>query len=116
MRHRINRLIAGKRTSQGKMLQKNIASSLILHNKIVTTTKKARLARSLVERVITLSQKSDLHSQRRIGDLLKNKEAAKKVRVELSKKYKDKPGGYSRILKLDKRLGDNANMVQIELI
>jgi len=116
MRHRKSKLKAETRTSRGKMLQKSLTASLILHGKIITTEKKAKLAQSLVSKIITISKKADLNSKRQIRDLLRNKEAEKKVYSELGKKYKDKPSGYTRVLKLNKRSGDNASMVQIELI
>ncbi|MBU1177739.1 50S ribosomal protein L17 [Patescibacteria group bacterium] len=117
MRHRKNkRKIGAKANSQNKLLYRNLTASLILNEKLKTTTKKARLLQPIIEKLITLSRQSDLSTKRRLQSLLNNKTAEKKLKTELSKKYKNKPGGYTRILKLDRRQGDGATMVQIELL
>jgi large subunit ribosomal protein L17 len=81
----------------------------------VTTDRKAKLVRSLVEKVITVGKEESFNSKRRIHDLLSHEEAEKKV-GELGKKYKERKGGYTRILKLGRRMGDNARLVQLELV
>lgn len=117
MRHRKNkRKIGVKAARQTGSLYRNLAISLILHEKVKTTTKRAKLVQPLVEKMLTLSRKNDLITKRRLHDLLKNKEAEKKLRTDLGKKYKDRKGGCTRILKLGRRQGDGAELVQIELL
>ncbi|MFH2105518.1 MAG: 50S ribosomal protein L17 [Parcubacteria group bacterium] len=118
MRHRKNkRKIKGKATTgRENLVFRNLAASLLINEKVKTTTKKARLVQPLVEKIITISRQSDLSTKRRLHDMLRSKEAEKKVQTELSKKYKDRKGGYTRILKLGCRQGDGATMVQIELV
>jgi len=95
---------------------KNLASSIIIYEKVKTTEAKAKTVKPLLEKIITTSIKGDLASRRELIRLLPQKMAVKKAMESLAVKYKDRRGGYSRIIKLGKRLGDNASMVQIELV
>ena len=94
----------------------NMASSLILHKRIKTTTAKAKALRMYVEPLITKSKDDSTHSRRVVFSYLKDKVAVNELFREVSSKIADRPGGYTRILKTGNRLGDNADMCIIELV
>jgi large subunit ribosomal protein L17 len=116
MRHRksINHL--GRTSAHRKAMLSNMASSLILHKRITTTTAKAKALRSYIEPLITKSKDDTTHSRRVVFSYLKNKYAVSELFREVSPKIIDRPGGYTRILKTGSRLGDNAEMCIIELV
>jgi large subunit ribosomal protein L17 len=116
MRHRKKGKKLGRKTGQRQALLKSLAVNLILNNKIKTTQDKARLARPFVEKVITLAKEKSLNSKHRIHDLITNDAAEKKLAKELAVKFKDRKCGYTRIVKLGERKGDNALLVQIEFV
>jgi ribosomal protein L17 len=94
----------------------NMASSLILHKRITTTTAKAKALKSYVEPLITKSKEDSTHSRRVVFSYLKDKEAVSELFREVSVKIADRPGGYTRILKTGNRIGDNAEMCILELV
>ncbi len=94
----------------------NLTASIIMYEKVKTTEAKAKAVRPLVEKVITLAIKGGLNNRRDLIRLLPQKLAVKKCMEVLSLKYKNRRGGYCRITKLGARQGDNANIVQIELV
>jgi large subunit ribosomal protein L17 len=94
----------------------NMASSLILHKRIITTTAKAKALKTYVEPLITKSKEDSTHSRRVVFSYLKDKEAVSELFREVSVKIADRPGGYTRILKTGNRLGDNAEMCVLELV
>jgi large subunit ribosomal protein L17 len=94
----------------------NMASSLILHKRINTTLAKAKALRKYVEPLITKSKEDTTHSRRTVFSYLKDKEAVTILFREVSGKVADRPGGYTRIIKLGNRQGDNAEMAMIELV
>jgi len=94
----------------------NMATSLILHKRITTTLAKAKALRVYVEPLITRSKEDTTHSRRVVFSHLQSKEAVTELFREISMKVADRPGGYTRILKLGQRLGDNAEMAMIELV
>lgn len=94
----------------------NMASSLILHKRITTTVAKAKALRSYVEPLITKSKVDETHARRIVFSYLKDKEATTELFREVSPKIADRPGGYTRIIKLPTRLGDSADMAMIELV
>jgi len=116
MRHRI----AGKKLSlnhnQRKALFKNLINSLIIHGQIKTTEAKAKVIRRLVEKLITKGKKQTLHARRLIAAFLQNKKAVNKIVDELAPLFKKRRGGYTRIIRLGERKGDNAPMVKLELV
>jgi large subunit ribosomal protein L17 len=116
MRHLrvINHL--GRTSSHRKAMMANMATSLILHKRITTTTAKAKALRTYVEPLITKSKDDSTHSRRVVFSYLKDKEAVSVLFREISPKIAERPGGYTRILKTGKRLGDNADMCIIELV
>jgi large subunit ribosomal protein L17 len=116
MRHQrvINHL--GRTSSHRKAMLANMASSLILHKRITTTTAKAKALRTYVEPLITKSKEDSTHSRRMVFSYLKDKEAVAELFREVSPKIAERPGGYTRILKIGNRIGDNAEMCVLELV
>jgi large subunit ribosomal protein L17 len=94
----------------------NMATSLILHKRIATTTAKAKALRTFVEPLITKSKEDSTHSRRVVFGYLKDKEAVAELFREVSPKIAERPGGYTRILKTGHRIGDNADMCILELV
>ena len=116
MRHRkkINHL---SRTSEHRnAMLGNMAASLIVHKRITTTTAKAKALRTFVEPIITRSKEDTTHSRRMVFKDLRDKYAVTELFREVASKVAERPGGYTRIIKLDNRLGDNADMCIIELV
>jgi large subunit ribosomal protein L17 len=116
MRHgkKFNHL--GRTASHRKAMLANMACSLIEHKRITTTLAKARELRKYVEPLITKSKADDTHNRRTVFAYLKQKEAVAELFREVAPKVADRPGGYTRIIKLGNRLGDNAEMAMIELV
>jgi large subunit ribosomal protein L17 len=94
----------------------NMATSLILHKRITTTTAKAKALRTYVEPLITKSREDSTHSRRVVFSYLKDKTAVAELFRDISPKIGERPGGYTRILKLGNRIGDNADMCILELV
>lgn len=94
----------------------NMATSLILHKRITTTTAKAKALRSYIEPLITKSKNDSTHSRRMVFSYLKDKDAVAMLFREVSPKIAERPGGYTRILKTGNRIGDNADMCILELV
>jgi large subunit ribosomal protein L17 len=116
MRHgkTINHL--GRTASHRHALLSNMASSLILHKRITTTVAKAKELRKYVEPLITKAKDDTTHSRRVVFSYLQNKDSLKVLFGEVAEKIANRPGGYTRILKLGNRLGDNADTCIIELV
>jgi len=116
MRHlnAINHL--GRKSADRKALLANMASSLILHKRITTTTAKARALRRYVEPLITKSKDDSTHSRRVVFSYLEDKNAVSELFREVAPRIAARPGGYTRILKTGNRLGDSAEMCIIELV
>ncbi len=116
MRHRKNFNHLGRTSAHRKAMLSNMASSLIIHKRIRTTVAKAKALRVYVEPLITKSKDDSTHSRRVVFSHLQNKEAVSELFREISPKVADRPGGYTRILKLGNRFGDAAEMCYIELV
>ncbi len=117
MRHgkKINHL--GRTSSHRKAMLSNMAASLILHKRIQTTTAKAKALRKYVEPLITRSKGGTQNDQRVVFSYLQNKEATKELFNEVARKVGERPGGYTRIIKLSlSRLGDNSDVCFMELV
>jgi large subunit ribosomal protein L17 len=116
MRHLrvINHL--GRKSAHRKSMMANLASSLILHKRITTTTAKARALRRYVEPIITKSKDDSTHSRRLVFSQLENKDAVSELFREIAPKIAERNGGYTRILKLGNRPGDAAEVCMIELV
>ena len=116
MRHRVAGRKLGRTTDHRRALYRNLVTDLLKYEKITTTEAKAKEVCSLAEKMITLGKKSGLHSYRQALSFLMDKKVAEKVFAELAQRYRERPGGYTRIIKLEPRLGDSAPMVQLELV
>ena len=116
MRHgkKVNHL--GRTDSHRKAMLANMASSLILHKRITTTLAKAKALRGYVEPILTKSKSDTTHSRRTVFSYLQDKETVTVLFREVAEKIANRPGGYTRIIKLENRLGDNAEMALIELV
>jgi large subunit ribosomal protein L17 len=116
MRHgkKINHL--GRTAPHRKAMLANMASSLLIHKRISTTLAKAKALRTFVEPLLTKSKEDTTHSRRTVFAYLKDKNAVAELFRDISVKIADRPGGYTRIIKLPNRLGDNASMAFIELV
>ena len=116
MRHnkKINHL--GRTNTHREAMLSNMASSLVKHKRIFTTLAKAKALRKMVEPLITKSKDDTTHSRRMVFKALQDKQAVTELFQEISQKVADRPGGYTRIIKLPNRLGDNAVMCFIELV
>lgn len=116
MRHgkKVNHL--GRTNSHRKAMLGNMATSLILHKRITTTLAKAKALRVYVEPIITKSKNDTTHSRRTVFSYLQDKDAVTILFREIAEKVATRPGGYTRIIKMENRLGDNAEMAMIELV
>ena len=116
MRHgkKINHL--GRQTAHRKAMLANMACSLIEHKRINTTVAKAKALKQFVEPMITKSKSDTTHNRRIVMSRLRQKEAVTELFRDVATKVGDRPGGYTRIIKLGNRLGDNADMAMIELV
>ncbi|MFH1662078.1 MAG: 50S ribosomal protein L17 [Candidatus Falkowbacteria bacterium] len=116
MRHRNSIKTLGRKKAPREMMLRNLASSILIYEKVKTTETKAKIVRSLVEKMITMAKKGDLTARRKLIETLPQKMAIKKSMEILGERYKDRKGGYTRIVKLGARQGDGAEIVQIELV
>ncbi len=116
MRHgkKVNHL--GRQTAHRKAMLANMACSLIEHKRINTTVAKAKALKQFVEPLITKAKNDTTHNRRIVFSRIRQKEAVTELFKEVSVKVGDRPGGYTRIIKLGNRLGDNADMAMIELV
>ena len=116
MRHKKNFNHLGRKTGHRKAMLSNMATSLIMHKRIETTTAKAKALKRYVEPLITKSKDDSTHARRVVFSYLQDKDAVTELFREVSVKVADRPGGYTRIIRLGNRLGDNADMCLIELV
>ncbi len=116
MRHKKSFNHLGRKSAHRKAMLANMAASLIMHKRIKTTTAKAKALRSYVEPLITKSKDDSTHSRRVVFSYLQNKYAVSELFREVATKVAERPGGYTRILKTENRLGDNAEICVIELV
>ena len=116
MRHRKKGKILGRKIGPRKALLRSLTLGLVLNEKITTTQAKAKAAKPIIERLISRSRENNLNNYRRIDSFLQNREAVKKMMEQIGPRYKDRPGGYLRIIKLGQRKGDAADMVVLELV
>jgi large subunit ribosomal protein L17 len=116
MRHRKSGRTLGRKSAHRKAMYKNMAASLIEHETIRTTLPKAKELRRVVEPLITLSKEDGVARRRLAFDRLRDKKAVGKLFNELGPRFKDRPGGYLRILKIGFRPGDSAPMALVQLL
>lgn len=99
-----------------EMMLRNLASSVIIYEKVKTTEAKAKVVRSLVDKIVTIAKKDDLASKKRLIEIMPQPLAVRKAIEVLGKRYKDREGGYSRLVRIGSRQGDAAEIVQVELV
>ncbi|MEI7498496.1 MAG: 50S ribosomal protein L17 [Candidatus Falkowbacteria bacterium] len=116
MRHRNKNVILDREKAPRELMLRNLASSIIMYEKVKTTEAKAKAVKPLLEKMITKAKTGDLASRRNLIATLPQTLAVRKAMEVLADRYKERPGGYSRIIKLGSRKGDGAEMVQIELV
>ena len=116
MKHNIKHRKLNRTSSHRKALLMNMSNALIKHEQITTTLPKAKELRPFVEKVITLGKKGDLSSRRKAMSILQDEKMTKKIFDILADRYSERNGGYTRIIKLGNRYGDNAPTAVIEFI
>ncbi len=116
MRHRSAHRKLGRKTEHRMSLLRNLAASLISHGRIHTTEAKAKELRPFVEKLVTLGKRDSLHARRHALSILPRREVVTKLFSDVSPRFSERPGGYTRILKLAHRLGDGASMAFIEFV
>jgi len=116
MRHKIAGRKLGRNPSHRRAMLRNLVTSLLEHERLVTTLPKAKEVRPLVEKMITLGKRDTLHARRQVKAYLLSDEVAKKVFDTIAPRFSDRPGGYSRIIRYRNRVGDGAEEAIIELL
>ena len=116
MKHNITHRKLNRTSSHRKALLMNLSNALLKHEQITTTLPKAKELRPFVEKIITLGKKGDLFSRKKIIAILQDEKVTKKVFDVIANRYKDRLGGYIRIIKLGNRMGDNASTAIVELV
>ena len=116
MRHMKAGRKLSRSTSHRKAMFRNLVTDLLRYEKVITTEAKAKEVRGLAEKVLTLGKGGSLHSRRQALAFVADKKVVDKLFTELGPKYADRPGGYTRLIKLGPRLGDGAAMAKLELV
>ncbi len=106
----------GRTSSYRRAMYRNLVTDLLGYEKITTTEAKAKQIRGIAEKMITLGKRGGLHARRQALSIIFSKDVADKVFSELAERYAERPGGYTRMTKLEARLGDRAAMVRLELV
>ena len=116
MKHNVTQKKLNRTTSHRKALLMNLSNALIKHEQITTTLPKAKALRPFVEKIITLGKNGDLTSRRKAISILQDDKNIKKIFDIIADRYKERSGGYTRIVKIGNRFGDNAPTAIIELV
>lgn len=116
MRHQLAGRHLGRNTSQRKALFRGLMTALFKHERIETTEAKAKAVRGKAEKLISIAKRGDIHSRRLIQRQILDNKISKKLFEEIAPRFKERPGGYTRIYKLGPRLGDAAPMAILELV
>ena len=116
MRHQRAGKKLGRDAAHRKALYSNLTGALIEHGRIKTTVTKAKAVKPVAEQMITLARRGDLHARRQAVAFLRSKDVVHKLFTEVGPRFKDRPGGYSRIVKIGPRPGDAAEMAYLELV
>jgi large subunit ribosomal protein L17 len=116
MRHQVKRGNLSRNTAHRRALLRNLVTSFLERERMRTTLAKAREARPIAEKMITLAKRGTLHTRRQALAFLTKEAAVKKLFDDIGPRFKERPGGYTRIVKLDKRAGDGASMAMLELV
>jgi len=116
MRHQVKRGNLSRNTAHRRALLRNLVTCFLERERMRTTLAKAREARPIAEKMITLAKRGTLHTRRQALAFLTKEAAVKKLFDDIGPRFKERPGGYTRIVKLDKRAGDGASMAMLELV
>lgn len=116
MRHRVSGRKLNRKSQHRKAMFANMAAALLRHEQIKTTLPKAKELRRIVDKMITLGKRGTLHTRRQAASFLQDDEVVAKLFDGLAERYKERPGGYTRVLHAGNRFGDNAPMAVIELV
>lgn len=116
MRHKVKGRKLGRTASHKSALMKSLTTALLKHKRIKTTEAKAKEARTYIEKLITKAKKNDLHSMRQIMSVINDREVVKELFADIIPKIGERPGGYTRVIKLGNRAGDAAAMAILELV
>lgn len=116
MRHQKKKVTLDRKKGPRIAMLKNLAMSVILYEKVKTTQAKAKAVAPLVEKMISLGKRGGLHANRQLRAFFPIENPMKKITEDLSARYANRPGGFTRITKLGPRVGDSANMAIIELV
>ncbi len=116
MRHQVKKGMLGRNTAHRRALMRNMVTSFLERERVRTTVAKARSLRPVAEKMITLGKRGTLHARRQALAYMTKEEAVKKLFDDIGPRFKERPGGYTRIVKLDRRAGDGAEMAMIELV
>ena len=116
MRHNVSGRKLNRTPAHRKMLYRNLVTALFKHERIQTTVPKAKEARSVAEKLISFAKRGDLHARRQAARKINEPEVLQKLFAEIGPRYADRPGGYTRILRLGFRKGDNAEIAILELV
>jgi large subunit ribosomal protein L17 len=116
MRHQVRKKTLGRKAAPRKAMLHNLATSILLYEKVTTTKVKAKVVKPMVEKAITTGRENTLENRRKLMKLLFTKKAVDKTLEVIGPRYKERKGGYTRIVPLGKRQGDGADVVRIELV
>lgn len=116
MRHKKARQKLGMRTPQREAMLRNMVTSLLEHESVITTDARAKALRSLADKMITLGKRGDLHARRQALEVIRSKEVAKRLFDEIAPRYANRDGGYVRVMKKGVRVGDSALVSVVELV
>ena len=116
MRHRKTGKKFGRKKGPREAMLRNLATSVVMYESVKTTETKAKAIKPVVEKYITKSRDNSLHTRRQLIQFFYDENAVKKLLEELGPRYKERPGGYLRITKLGRRVGDNAPMARLEFV
>lgn len=116
MRHQVKKGYLRRNSAHRRALLRNLVTSVLERERITTTLGKARVVRPLAEKMITLGKRGTLHARRQALAYMTKESAVKKLFDEIAPRFSERPGGYTRIVKLDRRMGDGSMMALLELV
>ena len=116
MRHRKKGAKLGRDAAHRNAMLRNLATDLLRHERVTTTLAKAKAVRPVAERLVTLGKRDTLHARRYAARVIRDAAVVRKVFNELAPRYAERPGGYTRIMRLESRAGDRAEMAIIEMV
>ncbi|MGB8958717.1 MAG: 50S ribosomal protein L17 [Candidatus Aminicenantales bacterium] len=116
MRHQVKKGMLGRNTAHRRALMRNLVTSFLERERVRTTLAKARSARPVAEKMITLAKRGTLHARRQALAYVTKESAVKKLFEDIGPRFTERPGGYTRIVKLDRRAGDGAEMAMLEIV